>query len=525
MSPYIFDQDACRRSLANMIILHGFPLSIVSYVGVRSFLRCLQPAFKVVSRNTVKSDILKVYDEGRTLVMMELERNVSRIAVTTDMWSSNNNKRGFMVVTAHFIDASWILQNRILRFVYVPYPHTKDALCSVLFESLAEWKIDNKLSTVTVDNCSTNDAMIRSLILQLDRTSLMVDGIVQEVLTIIESCIEKVRLSVAFWTASTKRRQKFTEVVKQLHIDHSKELVLDCKTRWNSTWIMLSTALLYKDAFGRLKIRNPSYVTLPSEDEWDMAKEICSKLELFYEVTQIFSGSTYPTANLFFPKVCELKISLNSWVESPIHVIAEMARRMLVKFDSYWDVIHGMLGVATILDPRYKMKLMEWLFANIYGELAGYHLNKIKEILYDLLEQYLKSGSHVESCNTTSVSAIGEGEPIEADFLSEFDRYASNEHGVHNGKEEFDTYISDGLIPRSGEFDILAWWKSNGSKYPTLTLIARDILAVPVSTVVLEAAFSTCGRLLSPCRSRLEEQTIEALMCSQNWLRNKIKGI
>ncbi|CAN1787218.1 Zinc finger BED domain-containing protein DAYSLEEPER [Linum perenne] len=109
MSPYIFDQDACRRSLANMIILHGFPLSIVSYVGVRSFLRCLQPAFKVVSRNTVKSYILKVYDEGRTLVMMELERNVSRIAVTTDMWTSNNNKRGFMVVTAHFIDASWIL--------------------------------------------------------------------------------------------------------------------------------------------------------------------------------------------------------------------------------------------------------------------------------------------------------------------------------------------------------------------------------------------------------------------------------
>ncbi|CAN1149165.1 Zinc finger BED domain-containing protein RICESLEEPER 2 [Linum perenne] len=191
-----------------------------------------------------------------------------------------------MVVTAHFIDASWILQNRILRFVYVPYPHTKDALCGVLFESLAVWNIDNKLSTVTVDNCSTNDAMIRSLILQLDRTSLMVDGslfhmrcaahvlnlIVQEGLTIIESCIGKVCEIVAFWTASTKRRQKFTEAVKQLHIDHSKELVLDCKTRWNSTWIMLATALLYKDAFGRLKIRNPSYVTLPSEDEWDMAK-------------------------------------------------------------------------------------------------------------------------------------------------------------------------------------------------------------------------------------------------------------
>ncbi|CAN1273224.1 Putative AC9 transposase [Linum perenne] len=159
-----------------MIILHEFPISIVYYVGVRSFLKCLQPTFKVVSRNIVKSDILKVYDEGRTLVMMELERNVSGIAITTDMWSSNNKKWGLMVVTAHFIDASWILQSSILRFGYVPYPHTKDALCGVLSESLAEWNIDSKLSIVTVDNCSTNDAMIRSLILQLDMTSLMIDG-------------------------------------------------------------------------------------------------------------------------------------------------------------------------------------------------------------------------------------------------------------------------------------------------------------------------------------------------------------
>ncbi|CAN1141104.1 Zinc finger BED domain-containing protein RICESLEEPER 2 [Linum perenne] len=295
-----------------MIILHEFPLSIVNYVGVISFLKCLQPTFKVVSRNTVKSDVLKVYNEGRALVMMELERSVSRIAITTGMWSSNNNKRGFMVVTAHFIDASWILQSHILRFVYVPYPHTKDALCGMLSESLTEWNIDNKLSTFIVDNCITNYAMIRSLILQLDKTPLMVDGslfnmrcathilnlIVQEGLAIIESCIEKVHDSVAFWTISTKRRQKFTEVVKSLHIDHSKELVLDCKTRWNSTWIMLSTALLYKDAFGRLKQRNSSYVTLPSEDEWDMAKDICSKLQLFYEVTKVFSRSTYPNFSL-----------------------------------------------------------------------------------------------------------------------------------------------------------------------------------------------------------------------------------
>jgi glucose-6-phosphate dehydrogenase assembly protein OpcA len=53
-------------------------------------------------------------------------------------------------------------------------------------------------------------------------------------------------------------------------------------------------------------------------------------------------------------------------------------------------------------------------------------------------------------------------------------------------------------MPRTLDFDILAWWKANGPKYPTLQRIARDILAILVSTVALESTFSTSGRLLSP---------------------------
>ena len=63
---------------------------------------------------------------------------------------------------------------------------------------------------------------------------------------------------------------------------------------------------------------------------------------------------------------------------------------------------------------------------------------------------------------------------------------------------ELDHYLEDDLIPRTLDFDILAWWKANGPNYPTLQQIARDILAIPISTVALESAFSTSGRLLSP---------------------------
>jgi hypothetical protein len=43
------------------------------------------------------------------------------------------------------------------RFIYVPAPHTADVICEELYDSLLEWNIDEKLMTVTVDNCTTND--------------------------------------------------------------------------------------------------------------------------------------------------------------------------------------------------------------------------------------------------------------------------------------------------------------------------------------------------------------------------------
>ena len=47
--------------------------------------------------------------------------------------------------------------------------------------------------------------------------------------------------------------------------------------------------------------------------------------------------------------------------------------------------------------------------------------------------------------------------------------------------------------------------------------MARDVLAVPVTTVASEAAFSTGGRILDPFRSSLSPKMVEALICLKNW--------
>ena len=39
-------------------------------------------------------------------------------------------------------------------------------------------------------------------------------------------------------------------------------------------------------------------------------------------------------------------------------------------------------------------------------------------------------------------------------------------------------------------FDILMWWKMTSSRYRVISQIARDVLAIPVSTVASESTFS-----------------------------------
>ena len=63
---------------------------------------------------------------------------------------------------------------------------------------------------------------------------------------------------------------------------------------------------------------------------------------------------------------------------------------------------------------------------------------------------------------------------------------------------ELELYLEEALLPSGpGSFDVLAWWKSNENKFPTLGTIAKDIYAIPVSTVASESAFSMGGRIVS----------------------------
>jgi hypothetical protein len=163
---------------------------------------------------------------------------------------------------------------------------------------LLDWNLDSKLSTITVDNCSVNDGVVESIAHKLDNDQLLLGGfnlhmcccahilnlIVKDGLDVIGPSLEKIYDNCVFWTSTPKRIENFEETAKQLRVNSSKKLCYDVKMRWNLTYIMLETTLIYKDIFYYLKKCDAHYKIVLCEDDWSNAKLISEKLKIFYEV-------------------------------------------------------------------------------------------------------------------------------------------------------------------------------------------------------------------------------------------------
>ena len=49
---------------------------------------------------------------------------------------------------------------------------------------------------------------------------------------------------------------------------------------------------------------------------------------------------------------------------------------------------------------------------------------------------------------------------------------------------------SDNVTAYEDDFDLLLWWRDYKLTYPILSIMARDIMSVPIFTVSLESCFS-----------------------------------
>jgi hAT family C-terminal dimerisation region len=73
----------------------------------------------------------------------------------------------------------------------------------------------------------------------------------------------------------------------------------------------------------------------------------------------------------------------------------------------------------------------------------------------------------------------------------------------------------------SDNIDILVYWKRNETAYLTLVMMARDIFAVPVSTVPSESCFNSANMKLTDKHDRLSAKTFERPVNLNDWFDAK----
>ncbi|XP_020963376.1 zinc finger BED domain-containing protein RICESLEEPER 2-like [Arachis ipaensis] len=187
--------------------------------------------------------------------------------------------------------------------------------------------------TLTLDNASANDTCqdhLKSILNIHDW--LLCDGeffhircsahilnlIVQDGLKIAHDTLDKIRKSVKSVRGSESRMIRFKECVSVIHgLNFTSGLHLDVTTRWNSTYIMLESAIKYRKAFEYLKATDHAY-NLRSEDE----------------------------------------------------LLRSMGEKMMNKFKKYWKKYSVILAFGAILDPRLKISTLELMYEEIDAETA-----------------------------------------------------------------------------------------------------------------------------------------------------------
>ena len=480
-----------------------------------------------------------------------------------------------MVITAYFIDESWQLKKLIIGFKYV-MDHKGQTIATVLLDCLADWGIE-KVFCITVDNATANTSAIRrfhSEFRSISPDALVLDGnflhmrcsahiinlIAKEGLNDLGESVLAIRNAVQYVRSSTSRLNAFDQRVLTGKMTRGS-LPLDIKTRWNSTFLMLSRAMQFKIAFDRMEAEDRLYNDYflevengskrcgpPAASDWSAVEKLIRFLIIFYNSTLVVSASSKVNAFKCYGEIVTIERNLNLLASSLDSELKVKASEMLKKFLKYWDGIKGvnkMVILATIFDPRNKMHFAKLCFEKLYGKdsfEAKEMLKSVTDLLTCMFNEYNMrfrgaSGQASQSQVASNVpgsesqeQATDRMELVVDDFGYERMDVVYKDLVAEKGedtRDELEVYLKEAVenpkILMGLDFDILSWWKVHKIKYPVLAEMARDLFAMQVSSVASESAFSTSGRILEPHRSCLTHFMIEVLMCTEQWMQADIK--
>ncbi|RLN04129.1 zinc finger BED domain-containing protein RICESLEEPER 1-like [Panicum miliaceum] len=475
-----FDQESSYQELTRMIILHGYPLSIVEHEETRCFVKSLNPGFNMASSTDIEEFSIILFQERKADLKRKIALSSHRVSLSACLWTPRGSEASvkYLCLAVHFIDSGWKIEKRIIKFGIFRSSHTnldrmihfnedcaldsESGPFNVMWEAIRDWNLDQKLLSLTsvgeirddVRTSELKDFLIQRKCLpvggELYNAACLDDvlnGVVSKGQPMLNLAGDILERFIQAHMSSPLAKKQLIEVTNM----KLKCLGEDAKW-WHKIYFGLEVLLDFKKAF-------PSEELLPAEDT-KTVESVCKILRAFYHAVEVISGTVCPTANMYFNELWMVRATLEEQAATDYTELSSMVWEMQKAFDEFWQNSYVWLSVPVVFYPRFKIAFIEFRLKRAFG-------SKIR----------------------SQVST------------------------------ELTNYLDDGLVPRDDDFDILNWWMSNATKYPILSVMARDILAMPGSAVQCEAPLSSEGPVISKQWSKLNIKTIEALVCIQDWIK------
>jgi hypothetical protein len=155
---------------------------------------------------------------------------------------------GFETYTCHYIDSNFVMQSRVLTTKEFSGAHTGQALADLLHGVVNAWELVDKVTLITVDNaknmeCALDIAEIAQrkpcFAHTLNLASVKTFSVESEDW---KSMLKVIRGVVTHFHKSNKANE-ILHTKQRLLETSERKLIMDCSTRWNSTYLMLKRFL------------------------------------------------------------------------------------------------------------------------------------------------------------------------------------------------------------------------------------------------------------------------------------------
>ena len=209
------DQRMRDRALTQLIIGQNLPFSFAESKEFSEFAATLDKRWVVPGKQKIKNLLDDAFNRVHTLLENDLCK-AKHISLTMDLWTAFS-RDGYLGVTASWIDDQFDLNNAVLAFSQVPYPHTGDTIAARIQEICAHWKITGKVCSFTTDNAKNMTVACKKLhISQVPCAAHTLNLIVQKGLLPAKHLIARVKRLITFFT-SPKQGERLEAVQSSLN--------------------------------------------------------------------------------------------------------------------------------------------------------------------------------------------------------------------------------------------------------------------------------------------------------------------